>query len=274
LSAALALVGGFGAVFSLPAMVWVWFLLFAPLSPGGRGVGGEGGIGTRRITSMAILLFSLFPVVYLRFYFQDYHRPEGHPPFEWKNWFAAVQVTMEVIAVGFGIGVEWIWLAVFAGILTASGFVAHEGIRRFRAMLEERPRVFGWVAVCVGVCGLALAIGAGRSGFGREFGLWPRYAMLTWPLLAVLYFAAVAWGWKWIPAVFLYASLALFPVNTTYGITRGWHHDEWLGTIETMLSEGVPDAKIVDEMIEGTGQGERAIRGIPMLREKRIGPFR
>jgi hypothetical protein len=218
----------------------------------------------------------LFPVLYLRFYFQDYHRPEAHPPFEWKNWYAAVQVTMEVLAVGFGIGVEWIWLAVFLGILTASGFVADQGFRRVRSTPAERPQVFGWVAVCVGVCGLALAIGAGRSGFGREFGLASRYSILTWPLLAVLYFAAVAWGGpklKLIPTAFMFTSLALLPLNTTYGIARGWYHDQWLGTIETMLKNGEPDAKIVQEQIEETGQGERAIRGIPMLRERQIGPF-
>jgi hypothetical protein len=269
LSAMLAVCGGFGAVFSLPAMVWIWYLALTPLSLNGRGVVAEG-------ARLGILVLSLFPIVYLRFYFQDYHRPEGHPPFEWKNWYAAVQVTMEVLAVGFGIGVEWVWLAVFLGILAASGYVALEGFRRFRTVPSERQRVAGWVAVCVGVCGLALAIGAGRSGFGREFGLASRYSILTWPLLAVAYLAAVAWDGpklKWIPTAFMLGSLALFPVNTMYGVTRGWYHDQWLGTIETMLKDGEPDARIVRELIEETGQGERALRGIPMLRERRVGPF-
>ena len=305
LSAALCLCGGFGAVFSLPAMVWIWYLTLVPLSPGGSGVKGEGVFpdiptsppappqpgAKQRCAKFAIAIFSLFPLVYLGFYFQDYHRPEAHPPFEWKNWFAAAQVTMEVLAIGFGIGVDlwgeiarsfdlqrgYLWVPVFFGILYASYLVVAEGIHRFRNIPVEGPRVFGWVAVCVGVCGLALAIGAGRSGFGPDFGLWPRYSILTWPLLAVFYFSAVAWGGpklKFIPTAFVLASLILYPVNTAYGVARGWYHNQWLGTIETMLLNGVPDAVIVKEQIEETGQGDRAILGIPMLREKKIGPFR
>jgi hypothetical protein len=287
LSAALALCGGFGAVFSLPAMIWIWYLLFfsngsesgGTSSPCGNGAGGRCPPpfrSVRRFFAFAIALFSLFPVVYLRFYFQDYHRPEGHPPFEWKNWYAAAQVTMEVLAVGFGIAVEWIWLAVFLGILLASFLVAVEGLNRFRINKSERPRVSGLVAVCLGVCGLALAIGAGRSGFGDDFGLWPRYSMLTWPLLATLYFAAVAWGGNWlktVPEAFMLLSLVLFPFNTKHGLERGINQLKWLGKIETMLAEGVPDEIIVKEQIEATGQGDRAIRGIPLLRERGIGPF-
>ena len=282
LSAALCLCGGFGAVFSIPAMLWIWFLLVRPhrsesggtVSPCATFTGGHRppAFGQR----IVIALFALFPVVYLRFYFQDYHRPEGHPPFEMKNWFAAAQVTMEVIAVGFGIAVEWIWLAVFLGILGVSLAVANAAIRGGRKHSGEWPSIAGVVAVCLGVCGLALAIGAGRSGFGDSFGLWPRYSILTWPLLASLYFAALVWGMPWlraVPGAFAVFALVLLPVNTMYGIGNGRHHAEWLGAIEKDVQNDILEELIVKQHLDGTGQEERALRGIPLLRARGIGPF-
>ena len=244
---ALCLSGGFGIVLAAPIGLWVLFLLIRN--------------GTRPwISTVAVLGILGWAGIYLEFVFTTYERPSGHPPFEWKNWFASLQVAGQFLAIGLGIGVGVIWFAVLPLVGIACGIAAR--------WLRLRP--IGLLAVASGVILLSLVIGAGRGGFNSQMGLWPRYSVLAWPLLAAVFFASA--NHRWLPKALSFATLLALLPNTIYGSDYGRRHDAALGDIARQLKAGHTAEEIVEESLQG-GQAERAVRGIPMLRAANLGPF-
>ena len=250
---ALTLCGGFGIVLAIPISIWVLVLI---ARNGMRGVG-----------STAVAVGCLIAAAaYLGFVFTTYQRPPDHPPFQWTNWFASLQVAGEFLAISLGIGVGAVWFAVLPLLGVALGIAIREA-------LHSTPRIgsLGIASVAVGVVLLSLAIGAGRGGFGSQMGLWPRYSVLAWPLLAAIYFASLQN--QWVPTALMVAAVFAFLPNTFFGLDYGRRHDDWLDSITSQLKNGFSTKDIVEHSLKGNGQEARALRGIPMLHEAKIGPF-
>ena len=248
----LSLCGGFGIVPAAPIVVWIGVLVVIhrkrnPLEN----------------AAATMALFATF--AYCAYYLVTYERPEAHPAVEWRNWFASLQVVGQFLAISFGIGVGAVWFAVLPLLGVALGIA-------IRATLHSTPRIgsLGIASVAVGVLLLSLAIGAGRSGFGSEMGLWPRYSVLAWPLIAAVFFAAA--NHRWLPRALALGALLAFLPNTLYGLEYARRHDTWLSDIARRLKAGDLEDSIVEASLQG-GQAERARRGIPMLHEAKIGPF-
>ncbi len=256
---ALSLCGGFGIVLAAPIAAWVAVLLVRnwKRSP---------------IENAATVLSLLATAAYVGYYLATYERPAAHPPFDPGNWLPSLEVAGEFLAVSFGIGIGPVWFVVLPLVLIAFGIAVRAGLKSRTAW-----RPLGVAAVAVGVVLLALAVGAGRGGFGSpHMGLWPRYSVLGWPLLAAIYLTGLihrhglSRGLP--PALAIGAALALLP-NTLFGLDFGQRHDAWLSDIARQWREGEPAEEIVERSLKGTGQEDRARRGIPMLHAAKIGPF-
>jgi hypothetical protein len=136
------------------------------------------------------------------------------------------------------------------------------------------------VAVAAGVAGVALAVGVGRAAMGEGMGLWSRYAMQSWPLLAAAYLAWLRFGpgaaRKWVPAALCVVSVLFFLRNTGEGMHAGAIAAARNSAMEHDARTGVPDAEIVRRHFPRSrddGQEERAVRYIPLLREENVGIY-
>jgi hypothetical protein len=131
-------------------------------------------------------------------------------------------------------------------------------------------------------------------------GLWSRYSLLVWPLLALAYLVWVklggakppSGGAKWVPVSLCVAAALAFPTNTGTGIVNGAALKGEYSAVEADSASGLSAEQIADaeerrlkehEERERQGQDEpgmavvlqreRAIRAIPMLRAARVGIF-
>jgi hypothetical protein len=210
---------------------------------------------------------------YIWLYFQGYERPPGHPPMNLEHPRKAMLVTSQYLAMGLGYGVKPAWpLASAFVVALLGGTVFHLG-NVWRTDRESRLRVEGILAVLGGVVALAVAVGLGRSGFNSdEMGLWSRYGLLAWPVLFAG-FLAFSRTRRWVQTALCGVTLALLPMNFAAGWGWAESHDRWLGSIETAVLAGVPAEEIVAEWLKQPGQEERALRGMPMLRDANIGVF-
>jgi hypothetical protein len=107
-------------------------------------------------------------------------------------------------------------------------------------------------------------------------GLWPRYSVLAWPLLAAVAFGAISSRGaiaRWLPPALFVVAVVAFRPNAHYGLEYAAIHDVWLSDIERQLRSGEPVEAIVERSLATSGQAERALRGMPMLRAAKIGPF-
>lgn len=254
-----ALTGGSGLVVMLPVVAWIIYLAVIVARDGEKG------------RALTLVLLALLPVAYIGLYFVGYQRPPGHEPPS-HDPIAVVPVAGEVLAMGLGIGVSGIWWMVFAVELILSVATV---VLLFRQNREDRTSALGLIAVAVGVCGVALAIGVGRAPMGLD-GLWSRYAFLAWPLLGTIYLVWVKARRKWVPVLLCVAAAIAFQTNNLTGVVFGsrirTHYDQ----VENDSIRRVPAELIVERNFPGSsnsGQRERAVRGIPMLQAANIGIF-
>jgi hypothetical protein len=260
----LALTGGSGLVVALPVCAWVGYLGAMVWRTGAK----------RR--AAILFLLALLPVAYLGLYFDGYTRPPGHPS-PGDGGIAVVMVTAETLAVAFGIGVAGVWWAAFGGIAALGVVVFGMLVEKLKSP-ATRPAAVGLLAFIAGIVGLALAIGVGRAGLGDDMGLWSRYTLLTWPLLGVAYLFWVARGGrggKWVPVALCVAAALAFLPNTGTGVRAGSEIRAALAAVEADAATGASPERIAARL-RGTyhgGQEERAVRGIPMLREAGVGAF-
>jgi hypothetical protein len=171
-------------------------------------------------------------------------------------------------------GLSAVWFLV-AGGMVLLGIATLVRVKR----VAPRPASWGVLAVAAGLAGIALAIGVGRGGMGEFMGIWSRYSLLTWPLLGLAYVVwlrdGTPWGRRWVPMGLCVAAAVAFPGNMVTGVAVGVQVKTTLTEIENLSRNGTPPAEIV-RVFHGTtqaGQEERAVRGIPLLRQARIGRF-
>jgi hypothetical protein len=265
----LALTGGSGLVVVPPIVLWLAFVAVSVWRSGERG------------RAALVLLLALLPAMYLAAYFSGYQKPPGHPELS-ADPVAVARVAGEVLAVAFGMGLSAVWPVVLVGILLLGLFTLVLTASRWKEP-GERLSVVGLVAVAVGVTGVALAIGVGRGGWGAGMGLWSRYSLLAWPLLATTYLVWVRSNRKWVPIILCAAAALAFPGNTGVGMVNGAAVMNEYSAIAADNALGLTPEQIADaeearyrRNPQSTAlvlQRGRAIRGIPLLRAARIGIF-
>ncbi|AMV29106.1 hypothetical protein VT84_32225 [Gemmata sp. SH-PL17] len=261
----LALTGGSGLVVVPPVSAWIAFVAVSVWRGGSKG------------RAVLLLVLAVLPLAYLGVYFQDYHKPPLHPPLS-TDPIAVGSVTGEVLAMSFGVGLSGVWWAGAGGVLVVGVLTLAVLVPQWK---EPRARlsIAGLIAVAAGVTGVALAIGLGRAGFpgGDEMGLWSRYSLLSWPLLAATYLVWVKLGRKWVPVALCVASALAFPGNTGIGMKNGSVIAEHYGGIAAQAQSGLTAEQIVTgepfTVSHQSGQPERVLRAIPLLRRDRIGIF-
>jgi hypothetical protein len=258
LAGLLALCGGSGVIVAVPVGLWVGSLAAA-----------EGSAG-RRYRAAGLVAAALVPLGYAAWYLATYERPSHHPPASASPHpvRGVAMVAGETLAMALGPGCAAVWWGVAAGVLGLAG------VTLARAGRELSPAATGTAAVIAGVLGIAVATGVGRAGIGDDMGLWARYALLTWPLLGVVYLDWIGRG-RWVPIALCVAAALAFPANTAVGLGAGATVRAALADIEADARAGVPAEEVV-KRFAGTmqdGQQERGVVGIPMLRDAGIGAY-
>jgi hypothetical protein len=261
--------GGCGLVLVAPVGLWLVYLAVVVWQTDSKG---------RALTLLGLVALS---VAYLVLYFVSYEKPPGHMVS--TDPVAIAKVAGQVLAMAFGPGVSGVWRMVFAAGLILGVATVVLLVRR-RSEKNEWPAALGVLAVVAGVVGVAVVIGVGRAAMGDDRGLWSRYSMLSWPLLAAVYLSWVKYGpgtadgglRKWVPAVLCLAASAAFLPNTGTGMLIGAAARARNIEMETDARAGMPADQFVEKHFPNTydtGQDERAKRYIPLLREAHIGIF-
>jgi hypothetical protein len=271
----LALTGGSGLTAAVPVCLWIAYLAAGAWRDGSKG------------RALLLLVFAVLPLAYIGAYLVDYHKPEGHPELS-ANPVGVVRVAGEVLGVSFGMGLSGVWWLVFAALVAVGVATVGLLVRSWKMRPEQRPGTVGLIAVAAGVAGVAVAIGVGRSGWEGGSGLWSRYSLLVWPLVAATYLVWVKFGRKWVPIVLCVAAALAFPGNTGVGIVTGYAVKSEYGAVEADSAAGLSAERIVraeDERNERReregnptivvlqGVEDRSARAIPLLRAARIGIF-
>jgi hypothetical protein len=267
----LALCGGSGLAALVPVSAWIAYLAVCVWRGGSKG------------RALVLLLFAVLPLLYLGAYFIDYEKPKGHPELS-TDPVRVAHVAGEVLGVAFGMGLSGVWWVVFPALVGLGGVTVALLVGRWKAHPDERPAVVGLIAVAAGVTGVAVAIGIGRSGEDWH-GLWSRYSLLVWPLLAAVYLVWVKLGRKWVPIALCVVAALAFPGNMGVGMVNGAAVKNEYSFVEADSASGLTAEQIVraeDRRHNESGGktaivlqtvGDRSVRGIPMLRAARVGIF-
>jgi hypothetical protein len=228
LTAMLVLCGGAGLVYVPFVVLWN---LFRP------------GIGVRSF--LGLILFA-----YILLYFQDYTRPAHHPPP--SKPLRAMLITGQVLAMSVGYAAANVWPVVALGVL-ALGIVT--------IVQTVKERAWGRLIVILAGGSTAIAIGIGRSGFDSDtMGLWSRYGLLSAPLLVFAFLTL-----QRLQTVLAIIVIGFLPFNLATGIGWGQSLDEHLSAFERDSHRD--PAEVVPKYLAGSGQEERAMVGLPMLKK-------
>ena len=253
-----ALTGSSGLALVPPVAAWMAYLAVLLWNAGAKG------------KSLTLLALALMLLAYIGLYFSGYARPTGHPPLSYDPQ-AIGEVTGVVLSLGVGVSVSQVWPVIAAGEVLLGLATVVFLVRRPR---EEWPASAGLIAVAAGVFGLALTLGLARAEWGAEVvGQWSRYSLLTWPLLGAAYLVWAKAGRKWLPMGLCALAALAFPANMLTGLQNGTAIRASIMSLEVDARAGMPASYVVRRHLTGSGQEERALRGIPLLRAAGIGAF-
>lgn len=262
----LALTHGAGIAVVPPVALWIAWLGRAEWRAGAKG------------RAVALFVGAALPVAYLALCLATYAHPPLHPARS-SDPVAVGRVTAEVLAMAFGIGLCEVWWLVALAVMLLGG--ATVALLWKRIGTDSRESVFGLLAVAAGLFGLALAIGIGRGEWGPGGGVWSRYTVLVWPLLAAAFLAWARAGRKWVPLALLAGAALAFPGNVGTGIVNGTRVKNEYVAIEADVAAGLTPEQLTDKndprrpFPQGAqaGREKAAVRAIPLLRAARIGIF-
>jgi hypothetical protein len=261
--------GGSGLALVAPVGLWLVYLAVLVWRSGEKG---------RALVLLGLVALS---VVYTAMYFVGYETPQGHKVS--TEPVAIVKIAGQVLAMAFGVGVSGAWGLVFAAELVLGVATVILLVTR-RKKPDEWPAAVGLIAVVAGVTGVALAVGIGRAAMGEEMGLWSRYAMQSWPLLATAYLTWLKFGpgtgdsglRKWVPAMLCLAAALAFLPNTGMGMMVGVSARARNTEMEVDAKSGMSADQFVAKHFPNSRdayQEDRGARYIPLLRETHIGIF-
>jgi len=142
---------------------------------------------TRILVTAGVITSSLLTALY----FRSYVPPANHPGS--TGLIGPLKIACEVLALSWGWVGQMTWpisgLLVVIAVLGTVVLIA--SISRSPICLEK---AIPFVAIAIGVIGLALGIGWGRSGFGPLAGFAVRYGILMLPLMATIYLTWAQFG--------------------------------------------------------------------------------
>ncbi len=254
----IAMTGGAGLIMVLPVFTWLAYLVVLVFRQG------------KPLQALVLLSVAGLSVLYLALYFQGYERPPGHPPPS-RDLIAITEAGSVIIGLSLGVGFSGIWWSVF--LLTVVLMVATlQLVLRLSTALQ--PAYLGALAVMAGIWGLALAIGIGRADWGAEtLKLWSRYSLLAWPLLGAIYLIWVKAGRSSVPKLLCIVSALAFPTNTVTGLINAATIRTTLAQFESGIGAGLDSAVLTAQYLQGSGQEQRALKGLPLLRAAEVGAF-
>jgi len=255
LACASALCGGAGLMVVPGAALWLGF------------------VAVRR-RRWLLLLPALALPLYVVLYFQDYAKPAHHPQATWADLPRGLVIAGEFLAMSCGLAAGIAWPLVTTVLLMgfAAAFVHLAKSRR-----DDFPeRTLALAMLLLVALGSATAVGYGRAGFEAwQMGIASRYAWLAWPGLYALFLIGTRRGQTTssLRGVFLIAFVGLTLGNTAAGIHWAMRLHNHLRPFTADCRDGLADDAMIENHLEGGGQEERAVRGLPMLRAANIGPF-
>jgi hypothetical protein len=212
-------------------------------------------------------------------YFVGYQRATWFPPS--PSIRATLETSLKVLALGFGPAAKRSWPAsslAAAVLLSAAGALLL--VRAWQGRGAERMRALRLLLFAGAFLTLALAVGWGRAGSVPTWGLPARYALLSAPALALVYFVWELYGPPalrgWVRAGLLAVMCIALPFNTQAGLQWGRWYRNGMTTVERDLVAGTPLPEMArrhrafllhwnEEMLASRMQ---------MLSEAGIGPFR
>lgn len=235
--AILPLCGGSGVVMLPPLLLWLWGYVtwrwWSDRQPGALA------------NAIGVALLMVCSAV-LALYLNGYSRPRHHPPA--PSVGAAAATTMEYLSLVVPKTLEHRTLAsIFVALLTAAT-LTRLLVVAWRAP-NQRPRVFGFIAMIGAMLLSAASVGFTRSGFGPGMGMASRYVTTVAPLFAVLYIAWLAYGPRR-ASVAIHAALLLLcclAVQSSWDHARefGRHRLAMAAKLERGLDAQVPASELM-----------------------------
>jgi hypothetical protein len=256
-----AMTGGAGIILIPPVGAWLVYLAVL-LWRSGR-------TGRAAVLLAPVSLVAVYLGVYLALYEKPRDLTPSHDP------LAVIMVTGEVLAMAPGVGTSGVWWLV-AAVEGVIGVVSVVLLVRAGGDAAERPAATGLIAAAAGLAGVSLAVGISRASLGAEMGIWSRYSMLSWPLLAAAFLAWVKMGKRGVPMILCVASVLALPTNTISGLLAARAAHEINRQMESDSRAGDSAEDIVRNRFPDSmngGQEERGIRDIPLLRVANVGIF-
>lgn len=229
----------------------------------------------------ALLVVAAAAVAFLLtvLYFVDYERPPWNP--DSPGMTTTVATAAKAIAMGFGPAAGASWTTSVAGVTVllalAGAVLLWTG---WTCAGRERWRALGLLAFLLSGLVLAGGVGLGRAGRVAETGRFSaRYAFLTAPLIATVYFVWLLYGpRRWRAGVLggvAVTTALLLPENTLRGLsTRSWHLQGMQAVVRD-IEAGMPRQLLAErhQPFLLHWDRERLGTGMAQLREAGRGPF-
>jgi hypothetical protein len=224
------------------------------------------------------ILFVVASLVLVGLYFVGYESSPWNPPS--PSLAATIRTSLKLAAMGFGPAAATSWrlsVLLAAGTLLVAGWaLAHAPVRRGAG--ASTPAV-PLLSLAMAAVMLTLAMGAGRAGLYSSW-IPDRYALLTAPALCVAYLVygclcpapLARWGQR---ALFA-GTLLYLPANTVMGFEIGEEYRDRMDRLVRDVAAGVPVPRLAKEHRAFLLPWDEAQleRGLSMLEESRLGPFR
>jgi len=233
---ALPLCGANGLLFVPFFATWLIYIVF--FSPQKREISKKNKTYLMSSTIVSIILFGV--------YFLGYESPTWNLPN--PGVVETLKTSAIFLSMGFGpVAMEsWIGFSIFTiSLSTLVCFIVFNMFIKSRD--QEKIRAAGICIFFIAMVVFALAIGYGRAGTVPEKGMPLRYALLSVPLLLIIYFIWELYKsrlGKFIDTLLFIIMLLVIPLNMKAGLTWGRWYSNGMNKVEKDLNEGIPFSKM------------------------------
>ena len=233
---------------------------------------------SQRRKARLFLAESLFCMAMPFFYFRGLIRPSQIPPSPGLR--ASLITSLEFLGGSFGMNAGTAgWPYLGSVVLLLIGISVGVCVVAWRRREFDRSCTAGVLMLLLCTMGLALAIGYGRSGFGKGAGLQPRYVTLMIPGLCALYFSWEIFASRLLRRTLQGSLLVILclaePTTTREALAWGRTRMEQMQAFERDLRAGSPPWRLAEQHHLFLDQPEDVIADlIPVLHRGGIGLFR
>lgn len=233
-----------------------------------------------RIAALIVAVCTMVAVLLCGVYFIGYVKPTWNPPSPGIG--ASIKTALKCLA--------YVWGPVAANAwgpaaLTAVAVVASAGVVGLAAIARctgvERTRAIGLVWLFAILLLMEAAVGHGRAGLVKEWGVPVRYVLFAANTLCAAFFLWQVCGPRRLRTVVLWGlftiTAILLPANNVAGWSMwGAWYDSEMDKMEHSLDRGVTPESFVDrhgKTLIRWWPRERTIWHLYMLKKNRMGPF-